>query len=564
MYDLAILIPSRNEMFVAKTVERLLANIRGNTEILVLLDGQYANPPIEDDPRLTVVYVPESIGQRAATNQLARLTTAKYVMKLDAHCELDEGFDVKLMADMQDNWTVLPTMRNLHAFNWVCIGKNSPSGKLFIDKTKGEVIPDGCGWSKYQGPTPESCEKCGGNVERDLVWIPKQSPKSRSFRFDKEMHFQYFNEWMKRPETIAQGEITDSLSAQGSCFMLTRKKYWELNICDEAHGSWGQQGVEIALKTWLSGGELKVNNNTWYAHMFRTQGGDFGFPYPLSGNQVDRARKFSQDLWINNKWDKRVFNLDWVLDKFKPVPGWHDDTVDKNIGDQEAIEQNLSQSTQPTKGIIFYTDNQLNGKIAHKVQNQLKQIGLPIVSASLKPMPHFGRNIHLPLQRGIDTYFQQIIAALEALDTDIVYFCEHDVIYHPSHFEFTPEKKDVFYYNQNFWRIRKDGFAVHWDANQVSGLVCYREYALAWYKWKYEVSKFAGFNRSYEPGGRDKSQYQVFKSTYPNIDVRHEGTLTKSKWSPNDFRDKSTCINWQEGTIHTIPGWTPDQFPELA
>jgi len=57
--------------------------------------------------------------------------------------------------------------------------------------------------------------------------------------------------------------------------MLTREKYWELNICDESLGSWGSQGIEVACKTWLSGGKCLVNHSTWYAHMFRTQGGDF-------------------------------------------------------------------------------------------------------------------------------------------------------------------------------------------------------------------------------------------------------------------------------------------------
>jgi glycosyltransferase involved in cell wall biosynthesis len=564
-YDLSILIPARNEMFVAKTVERLLVNIRGNTEILVGLDGQWANPPIQDDDRVTVVFFPESLGQRAATNQLCRLSKAKYVMKLDAHCEMDEGFDVKLMADMQDDWTVLPTMRNLHAFDWVCVGNTPKSNALYLEEA---AIDKGCGWSKYQGPTPENgCPQCNGNVERLLKWIPKESPKSRSFRFDKTMHFQYFNEYMKRPEVRAMGDLTPSLSAQGSCFFLTRQKYWDLDICDESHGSWGQQGVEVALKTWESGGKLVVNNKTWYAHMFRTQGGDFGFPYPLSGNQVEKAREFSRDLWMNNKWPKAILTLQQVLDKFKPVPDWHTDNAVniENAAETEAPVE--SASGQPSKGIIFYTDNKLNLRIAHAVQDQLSVISfnnkIPIISASLKPMPHFGKNIHLPLERGIETYFTQIVAALEELDTDIVYFCEHDVLYHQSHFDFTPERQDIFYYNQNFWRIRSDGFAVHWDANQVSGLVCNRQLALNYYTNRLIEVRQGNFNRSYEPGGRDPNKYVVFKSEYPNIDVRHEGTLTKSKWSPNDFRDKSTCVNWQESTIDQIPGWKASDLSKL-
>ena len=175
-YDLSILIPSRNEMFLARTIEDLLQNIRGKTDIIAVLDGQWAEPGIADHKDVTVIYHSESIGQRAATNEAARLSRAKYVMKVDAHCAFDEGFDVKLMADMQDDWTMAPTMRNLHAFNWVC--------------------PDG--HTRYQGPSGPCLEGgCGKDTVRDVVWIAKKSPQSTSYRFDKDLHFQYFGEYKK-------------------------------------------------------------------------------------------------------------------------------------------------------------------------------------------------------------------------------------------------------------------------------------------------------------------------------------------------------------------------------
>ena len=45
-YDLSILIPARNEMFLARTIEDILTNIEGNTEIIAILDGCWADPPI--------------------------------------------------------------------------------------------------------------------------------------------------------------------------------------------------------------------------------------------------------------------------------------------------------------------------------------------------------------------------------------------------------------------------------------------------------------------------------------------------------------------------------------
>ena len=104
--------------------------------------------------------------------------------------------------------------------------------------------------------------------------------------------------------------------------MMQRKRYWELDGLDEGHGSWGQMGTEIACKSWLSGGQHVVNKKTWYAHMFRTQGGDFGFPYKISGNEQERARKYSRDIWLNNKWPKAKYPLSWIINKFSPVPNW--------------------------------------------------------------------------------------------------------------------------------------------------------------------------------------------------------------------------------------------------
>lgn len=293
MCELSILIPARNEIFLNKTIEDIFAHAEGDTEVIAVLDGQWSTEPIPDHERLTLVYHSTSIGQRAATNEAARLSNAKYIMKVDAHCAFDHGFDVKLMADMQDDWTMAPLMKNLHAFDWVCEA----------------------GHRRYQSPSGE-CKECGKPTTMDVVWIAKNNPKSTAYRFDKDLHFQYWEGYKKRQK----GDLVESMSLQGSAFLVTRKKYFELDICDERHGSWGQQGTEVACKTWLSGGRVIISKKTWYAHLFRTQGGDFGFPYPNPG--IERARKYSRDLWLNNKWDKAKYPLDWLIQKFAPVPEW--------------------------------------------------------------------------------------------------------------------------------------------------------------------------------------------------------------------------------------------------
>lgn len=316
MAELSILIPARNEMFLAKTIENILENIEADTEIIAVLDGQWTDPPIAQHPRVNVIYLSKSIGQRAATNLACRLSKAKYVIKTDAHCAFDKGFDRKMLEAFKvvgDDTTMVPVMRNLWAFDWKCYN---------------------CGWKKYQGPTPTKCDQCGktDKLRRKIMWVGKRNPQSTSYCFDSEPHFQYFEDWKHRPEYKKSKEetgFTESMSLQGSFFMLTREKYWELNICDEALGNWGNQGIEVAVKTWLSGGKVLVNHKTWYAHMFRTQGGDFGFPYKLNGNDVVRTKRKVKDLFFNNKWPHQKYPLHWLIERFWPIKGWTEEDLIK-------------------------------------------------------------------------------------------------------------------------------------------------------------------------------------------------------------------------------------------
>src|SRR3989344_1857017 len=241
--DLSILIPARNEMFLKETIQDALKNIEADTEIIVVLDGVWPLEPLQQNDRVKVIYVNSSIGQRAATNLAAKLSKAKYLMKCDAHCAFDKGFDRKMIEAFKvsgDSVTMIPVMRNLWAFDWKCFH---------------------CGWKKYQGPTPKKCEGCGKSdrLKRKMIWIGKRNPQSTSYCFDSTPHFQYFEDYKHRSQYEKDKNekgMTETMSLQGSCFMMTRDKYWELNICDENFGSWGSQGIEVAVKTWLSGGRV--------------------------------------------------------------------------------------------------------------------------------------------------------------------------------------------------------------------------------------------------------------------------------------------------------------------
>jgi hypothetical protein len=216
-------------------------------------------------------------------------------------------------------------------------------------------------------------------------------------------------------------------------------------------------------------------------------------------------------------------------------------------------------------GVLYYTDNSLEDGIAPKCREQIKKcIGdAKLVSVSLKPLD-FGKNIVMDLERGQLTMHKQILAGLEALDTDIVFFVEHDVLYHPSHFDFRPSNKDIYYYNRNLWRVRaSDGFAISYDHKSLSQICAFREKLITEYKERVRRIEANGFNRGgYEPGTRsirlggfsnDKSEH--FYSKFPNIDIRHDKNLSASKWKPEDFRSLRSCRNWKESKVEDIKGW---------
>jgi hypothetical protein len=73
--------------------------------------------------------------------------------------------------------------------------------------------------------------------------------------------------------------------------------------------------------------------------MFRTQGGDFGFPYPLTKGETDAARAHSRWLWVGGNWGRAVRPLSWLVEKFWPVPGWTDEDLDALKAEEQATRE---------------------------------------------------------------------------------------------------------------------------------------------------------------------------------------------------------------------------------
>src|SRR5687768_9455101 len=117
MRDLAVVIPARHEMWLNRTVADVLEHRTADTECIVILDGEWPEVPLPQHERLTIVFLPEAIGQRAATNLGIRIADARYCMKLDAHCSVAAGFDtalIKAAEELGRDVIQIPAQHNLH------------------------------------------------------------------------------------------------------------------------------------------------------------------------------------------------------------------------------------------------------------------------------------------------------------------------------------------------------------------------------------------------------------------------------------------------------------------
>lgn len=131
--------------------------------------------------------------------------------------------------------------------------------------------------------------------------------------------------------------------------------------------------------------------------------------------------------------------------------------------------------------IIVYTDNSLDERIAKLCRDHLRVASelQPIISVSQKPID-LGRNICIgQTGRSHLSMYSQILAGLEAAETDVIALAEHDCLYSPEHFRWRPPELDVFYYNTNVWWVQWESGVYNFHRRRVlSQLICGREACL--------------------------------------------------------------------------------------
>lgn len=293
----SVIIPSRSPQYLDKTMQDILAKAEGDVEIIVILDGIWPDPFPTPDRRIHYLHQGmqhENYGMRAAINAGVRMSTGEYLMKIDEHCMMDQGWDTKLKADCEPNWVVIPRRYRLEPEAWVLVEDGRPP----------------------------------------IDYMYLANPFARPDDVEWGLHG---SEWKARYHERKDILIDDTMSTQGSCYFMTRA-HWDQTIVEmeeDGYGPFTQEAQEICNKTWFAGGRVVVNKKTWYAHWHKGKNGKgYGFSnqqYRVHQADKENGRRFCIDHWMNNRWEKRTRDFAWLVEHFWPIPTWTDDWQTKLV-----------------------------------------------------------------------------------------------------------------------------------------------------------------------------------------------------------------------------------------
>lgn len=280
MSKVSIIVPARNETYLAPTVNGLLDQARGDIEIIIVLDGYEPDEYPREDKRIKYLRFDVRCGLRKAINYGAAVATGDYLMKIDAHCIVGEGFDVILQADCDDSWIVVPRRYWLDAPTWTITDRQCVD-MMYI------VYP-------FEHP-----------------YRPKLTGRP----------------WYERAELQRDVLLDEDMSFQGSLWFTSAEHFHKrLNGMDETgYGLWAGEPEELGLKTQLGPwhGAIIRNKLTWFAHWSKPNS-DWR-ANPSKQPELENALDYASYYWFYNKWADRAHDFEWLIDRFWPLPRWPDD-----------------------------------------------------------------------------------------------------------------------------------------------------------------------------------------------------------------------------------------------
>jgi len=290
MAKVSIIVPTRNETYIVdgmtvleRTIKDIYEKATGEFEVIVAFDGP-PYTPLPDYPNLIRLDLPQS-GTKPNLNFAARLAKGQYIMKVDAHCMFAEGFDEVLQDGAQDNWVVMPRFYVLNAEEW-----------------------------RWQD-------------ERfyDYFFLPCPFTDPAMFRFQAGGH------WRHRTIERLDIPVDENMKLHGSAFFMSKEFLVNCigELTTDGPGAWSGEDIEISLKTWLGpwDGKVMVDKRTWYAHMHK--GGQRPRGWGVTGKEINDSYLWTASYWMGDNWEGRVRDLEWLVEKFWPVPRWPEDWQDR-------------------------------------------------------------------------------------------------------------------------------------------------------------------------------------------------------------------------------------------
>lgn len=276
MAKVSVIIPSRNEPYLKPTVEDALRHATGEVEILVALDGWWA-PELPDDTRVHYLHWGTAKGLRPSLNALIQMSKGKWLLKVDSHVSLSQGYDEALAKECGEQDVCVPAKRSLDPEAWT----------LYRDP-----------WYYFW-----------------LEW-PWQTGEDGQPKFVGLQDRNYDANYNAPREQLRTDDI---VSYQGSAWMLRRSWFDRLlpNGMDHDNLYMSQESQEIGLASWVNGGRVRIIKDVVYGHVHK--GKSHKRQFKRLKDPWDEAMLWSTRYWLQHP------QFEGLIERFGPFPTWPSD-----------------------------------------------------------------------------------------------------------------------------------------------------------------------------------------------------------------------------------------------
>lgn len=212
----SVIIPTINDPYLVRTINETLAAAENGKDIeyIVINDGGDVPDLLAcKTDNVKMIHNIKQRGRRVSINDAVAMALGEYVFVLDAHCNMSQGWDVKLA--------------------------ESAGGKNISYAVIKDIFPDT--WEYRPG--------WYGHV-----------------RINRE----YTEKWWSRKKPQDCEIEEESIAFTGCAWMIKKNRFWKLEGYDTSLGPYGWDGPEWALKTWFSGGKVILRTDVICGHIFGT------------------------------------------------------------------------------------------------------------------------------------------------------------------------------------------------------------------------------------------------------------------------------------------------------